>query len=178
MRRSLSSVFCLLLGLAVALETPARGAEDEASAAKRPAEGPATVSATAPAGAPQVQWAAPEVAPADRTPRPGASRTAKPSARTKALPEPLASMQAVSVKDGVARVRMPEGERTLRPGDPVGADRVRAVSDGVMVLDRPAVPGTPGGSATVIVRFDAAGQARVRVLYESDPTPLRVPEAR
>jgi hypothetical protein len=165
MRRALWLVPCLV-GV---LEAPARAGED-----KPP-----------PSSQPQVQWAAPEVAPPDRTHREAALRTAVPAAATKpSTRESLASMQAVSVKEGEARVRLPGGERTLRAGDPLGADRVRTVADGLIVLDRPPVPGAPGapgapgGAATVIVRFDASGRARVRVLYESNPTPPQVPEVR
>lgn len=146
-------------------------------------------------GAPQTKWARPEVPPPDQTealvgmPRVAASPPAaapKVAAAPKAPTRPaapadvaprtlLATMRAVSLAEGEARVVLAEGERVLRPGDRLGADTVRAVSDGVIVLDRPAVTGKPGGAATVVVRFDANGQARVRILYEQDPTPPQAP---
>src|SRR5262245_13302688 len=190
MRREVSLVVCL----AVALGSRARATDDEAKGAKQAVERPSGAAAQAAStSTPQVLWAAPEVPPIDRSARPAPSRTAAPSAgpaapsaraatpsaRGKAAtPELVATMQAVSVKDGEAHVRLPEGERTLRAGDRLGADRVRSVADGLIVLDRPAAPGKAGGAATVIVRFDAAGQPRVRVLYESNPTPAQVPEVR
>jgi len=149
-------------------------------------------------GAPQTKWAVPELPPPDQTealvgmPRAAspakaapkgaaaASSTSKAAAPTASPADVaprtlLASMRAVSLAEGEARVALAEGERVLRPGDRLGADTVRTVSDGVIVLDRPAVTGKPGGAATVVVRFDAHGQARVRVLYEQDPTPLQAP---
>ena len=154
------------------------------------------------AGASETKWALPEVPPPDHTeafvgmpgaassPPKGTQKAAvAPSSASKA-PAPaaatanvaprtlLASMRAVSLAEGEARVNVAEGERVLRPGDRLGADTVRTVSDGVIVLDRPAPPGKPGGAATVVVRFDAKGQARVRVLYEHDPTPLQAPRVR
>ena len=159
---------------------------------------PATVSESD-AGAPQTKWALPELPPPEQTealvgmpgatpsPSQGTQKVAGAPSSTAKAPAPaaatanvaprtlLASMRAVSLAEGEARVSVAEGERVLRPGDRLGADTVRTVSDGVIVLDRPAPLGKPGGAATVVVRFDANGQARVRVLYEHDPTPLQAP---
>ena len=155
---------------------------------------PATVAEPG-AGTPQTKWALPELPPPDKTEvLVGMPHAASPTqkvaaapASTSKTPAPaaatanvaprtlLASMRAVSLAEGEARVSVAQGERVLRPGDRLGADTVRSVSDGVIVLDRPAAPGKPGGAATVVVRFDANGQARVRVLYEHDPTPLQAP---
>lgn len=89
---------------------------------------------------------------------------------------PLKGARALSTRAGEAVLRFPDGERTLRPGDRLGDDVVRAVDTGLLVLDRPS--SRPGGAAKVVVRFDAAGLPRVRVYHVQDPTPVRAPEVR
>ncbi len=89
---------------------------------------------------------------------------------------PLKGARALSTRAGQALLRFPDGERTLRPGDHLGDDVVRAVDTGLLVLDRPS--SRPGGAAKVVVRFDAAGLPRVRVYHVQDPTPVRAPEVR
>ncbi len=154
---------------------------------------------------PQKKWAVPELPPPDetelllRTPRrptgaavapaptgAAAKKAGVPPAGAKA-PKPgaapgeggsrtlLASMKAITLVEGEARVTVAAGERVLRPGDLLGADTVRSVAEGVIVFDRPAVAGQAGGPATVVVRFEANGQTRVRVVYEQDPTPVQAP---
>lgn len=90
----------------------------------------------------------------------------------------LGAVRLVAMSPGEARLLVAGGEQTLRPGDPFGSDRVRAVGGGVVVLDRPAVPGQPGGEATVVLRFDASGRPRVRVYHVEDPTPVTAPGVR
>ena len=163
--------------------------------APRPASAPAA--AAEPGNGPEVKWALPDLPPPDEreilvgmpartappasaqagaAPKAGGPAASAANSPATAAPRPLlASMRAVKVAEGEARVTVAEAERVLRPGDLLGGDTVRTVSDGVIVLDRPAVPGRPGGAATVVVRFDAGGEARVRVLYEQDPTPLVAP---
>jgi len=91
---------------------------------------------------------------------------------------PLKGARALSTRAGEAVLRFPDGERTLRPGDRLGDDVVRAVDTGLLVLDRAAVPSRPGGAATVVVRFDGAGLPRVRVYHVEDPTPVNPPPVR
>ncbi len=89
---------------------------------------------------------------------------------------PLKGARALSTRAGEAVLRFPDGERTLRPGDHLGDDVVRAVDTGLLVLDRPS--SRPGGAATVVVRFDGAGLPRVRVYHVEDPTPVNPPAVR
>jgi hypothetical protein len=123
------------------------------------------------------KWDRPAVQPPDTArklvkgqPRREASGPAVPTALRS-----LAGARLVAMSLGEARVIVAGAEQTLRVGDRLGQDRVRAVGDGVIVLDRPAVPGQPGGEATVVVRFDASGQPRVRVYHSEDPTPVEAP---
>ena len=89
---------------------------------------------------------------------------------------PLKGAKALSSTSGEMRLLLADGERTLHPGDRLGTDVVRTVGDGVLVLDRPQVASRPGGSAVVVVRFDAAGEPRMRVYHVEDPTPVTAPE--
>jgi hypothetical protein len=75
-------------------------------------------------------------------------------------------------------VKTADGTRSLKPGDPLGSDVVKAVEEGLLVLERPAVPGRPGGKATVVVRFDAQGRPSVRIYHEEDPTRVEPRETR
>jgi hypothetical protein len=83
---------------------------------------------------------------------------------------PYLSLRAVSLADGEARVQTADGALTLRPGDLLGTDVVRAVDTGVIVLDRKAAPGAKGGDARVVVRFDGQGKPSVRIYHTEDPT--------
>lgn len=90
----------------------------------------------------------------------------------------LKGVQALSIKEGEARLRLVGGERTVRPGDAIGADVVKSIIPGQMVLARS--PSTAGalGSATVVVKFDEQGRGRVRVFHTTDPLPVVAPEVR
>jgi hypothetical protein len=88
----------------------------------------------------------------------------------------LGGLRLLKMSPGEALLLMAGAEQALRVGDQVGSDVVRAVGDGVIVLERPAVPGQPGGEATVVVRFDASGRPTVRVYHVEDPTPVQAPE--
>ena len=119
---------------------------------------------------PNAQWAQPPVeAPRLPSGRVAARRdTAAPAVSGTA--SPYLSLRAVSVTDGEARVQTADGALTLRPGDRLGTDVVRAVDTGVIVLDRKAAPGAKGGDARVVVRFDGQGKPAVRIYYTEDPT--------
>jgi hypothetical protein len=123
------------------------------------------------------KWDRPPVQPPDT-----ARKLVKGPARPEPAPPAVASSAAglgdvrlVKMSLGEARLLVAGAEQALRPGDRLGSDVVRAVGDGVLVLDRPAVPGQPGGEATVVVRFDASGQPTVRVYHALDPTPVEAP---
>jgi hypothetical protein len=103
---------------------------------------------------------------------PGLTPSATSEAGSRSL---LRSMTARSVVEGEARVVLADVERVVRPGDLLGGDTVRSVAEGLIVLDRPAAAGQAGGPATVVVRFEADGRARVRVYHEQDPTPVKAP---
>ncbi len=89
---------------------------------------------------------------------------------------PLYAALLLAVEGDTARVRTAEGERALKPGDTVGRDVVKSVRDRQIVLRRAAQPGHPGGDALVVVDFDAAGKARVRVIWSLNPGPPVPPE--
>lgn len=91
---------------------------------------------------------------------PPASRTAASSA------EPFAGATLLALEPLAARVRLADGEHLLRPGSSVGGDTVRSIAGRQIVLRRPGAPGDPRGEGLVVVRFDAAGRARVRVFRE------------
>lgn len=72
-----------------------------------------------------------------------------------------------------ARVLLPDGERSLRPGDVIGRDRVTSIRERQIVLERAAAPGENGIAAVVVADFGPDGTARVRVLWKRVPkTPL------
>ncbi len=131
----------------------------------------ATVSAQTPSPSPgsgsETRWVRPEP-----VPPPSGTRLAKappvipPANRGPA--SPYLGLRALSAKEGEMSLQTAEGRRTLRPGDRLGEDVVKAVDEGLLVLQRPAAPGRPGGEATVVVRFDAKGQPTVRVYHTED----------
>lgn len=124
--------------------------------------------------------AQPEVTPPPQGPL--AARSARPPSRpgTGAAPieGALKGARALPSPPGTLRLLFPDGERTLRPGDRLGSDVVRTAADGLLVLDRPPIASRTGGGATVVVRFDAGGQPRMRVYHVEDPTPVNPPEVR
>ena len=123
------------------------------------------------------KWDRPPIQPPD-TARKLVRAPAKPEAAAAAVPSAAGAPVAVRLlrmSPGEAFVSVGGAEQSLRVGDRLGSDVVRAVGDGVVVFDRPAVPGQPGGEAIVVMRFDASGQARVRVFHAEDPTPVNAP---
>ncbi|PYQ46367.1 MAG: hypothetical protein DMF78_26485 [Acidobacteria bacterium] len=88
---------------------------------------------------------------------------------------PLKGVQARQVKSGEARLVLAGGERTVRPGDLIGADVVKSIEPGRILLARTLAD---GDTATVVITFDGAGRGRVRVYSEKDhsatpPLPVR-----
>jgi hypothetical protein len=133
-----------------------------------------------PGGTGEQKLAQPELPPPPSGPLPARSTRPRTVVGAGAAPTdgPLKGVRALASQVGEMRLLFPDGERTLRPGDRLGMDVVRTVGDRLLVLDRPEVPSLPGGAATVVVRFDAAGQPRMRVYHVEDPTPVKAPEVR
>jgi hypothetical protein len=90
----------------------------------------------------------------------------------------LRGVQALSLKQGEARLRLADGERTLRPGDAIGADVVKSIEPGQMVLVRAGATPAAEATATVVVKFDELGRGRVRVYHLKDPSPVVAPEVK
>jgi hypothetical protein len=101
--------------------------------------------------------------------------------RIPAPPSPPASvsgpaLRAVSLREGEGRLLVGKSEQTVRPGDRLGKDVVKAVAPGRLVLDRPATAGLP--PALVVVDFDEAGRSRTRVYYGPEAAPTPPPDVR
>ena len=120
----------------------------------------------------------PSVPPPDTTPRTVAVNGGGPSQGDSARPGALKGVRAVSTRAGEATVVLGGGtQRVLRVGDAVGADVVKAIDAGRIVLSRSGGP-AGGGDATVIVTFDAQGRGRVRVFSTQDPSSTVPPSVR
>lgn len=83
----------------------------------------------------------------------------------------LRSATAIAIREGEAQLQLSDGVRTLHVGDTIGGDVVRRVEADRLVLARPA--GTH--EDIVVVTFDAARHARVRVYATQDPNPVNAP---
>ena len=93
--------------------------------------------------------------------------------------DPLASrLLALSTGEGVATVEWDGIEQVVRPGARLGGDTVKSVGPGRMVLERAPDAAQPAAAALVIVTFDAAGRARPRLVWSSDPTAPGAPEVK
>lgn len=117
----------------------------------------------------QTKWARPEPTSPSAPSLPVKARL-EPAPAPHRQTSPDVTLRALSTKEGEAQLQTPEGPRTLHPGDRLGTDVVKAVGEGLLVLFRPATPGQPGSDATVVMRFDAAGQPSVRIYHSEDPT--------
>jgi hypothetical protein len=109
-----------------------------------------------------VRWPVAKPQAAQAAPTGKAAQTAKV--------DPYAGLRALSFSEGAGRVQTGDGERVLKAGDLLGRDVVKAVDEGILVLQRPAAPDAPGGDARVVIRFDAQGRPTVRVYHSEDPT--------
>ena len=87
----------------------------------------------------------------------------------------LKSLEAVSLRDGEARVRLDGVERTLRAGDKIAGDVVRRIESHRMILARSEGDDREG---IVIVTFDGKGRARVLVFTTVDSSPMDAPSVR
>jgi hypothetical protein len=77
----------------------------------------------------------------------------------------LKDLRALRLKEGEAQVRIGTQVRTLRPGDRIGTDVVRRIEDTQIVLSRPE---GNGAESRVVIDFDGAGVARVRIFMTQD----------
>ena len=122
-------------------------------------EAPAPV----PSASPQAELIQPSPPAVDRAPRrvvvPG-----RPPAegRSSAGAGRLKTWQAASLKEGEGSVLIDGAPREIRAGDSLEGYVVKAVAPGRIVLERP--------GELAIVTFDARGGARVRIVFEADPT--------
>jgi hypothetical protein len=123
-----------------------------------------------------VQVAVPSPPPPDLAPHPasvsgaGASRS-RDSAGTAAFK----AIQARQITTGTARLVWANAERTVRPGDAIEGAVVKSIEPGRIVLSRPA---REGPDDLVVLTFDAAGRARVRVYAAADPGAAAAPAVR
>jgi hypothetical protein len=85
---------------------------------------------------------------------------------------------AVSFGEDEATLEVGGARQIVRPGSRIGADTVRSVAPGRIVLERPQAPGRKGGPALVIVTFDASGRSRTQVFWTVDPTRPPAPEVK
>jgi hypothetical protein len=135
------------------------------------AAAPESVAAQAPpADEPGVQWAEPATVPPELPSGPVGSLPDTAPPANPGRPSPYLGLRALSISEGEARIQTRDGARTLRAGDLLGRDVVKAVDTGVLVLERKAAPGAKGGDARVVIRFDAQGKPTVRIYHVEDPT--------
>jgi hypothetical protein len=120
--------------------------------------------------APNVEWRQPPAAAPSLPSRPVGARPDKATPADPIRVSRYLALRAVSLADGEARIQTGDGVRTVRPGDLLGGDVVHAIDTGVLVLDRKAPPGAPGGDARVVIRFDGQGRPTVRIYHTENPT--------
>jgi hypothetical protein len=112
--------------------------------------------------------------PVDGTPRTLRLGRPRGASGVKRRDPKLGGVRAVEMRDGEAVLALPDGTRTVRPGDVISGDIVKSVEPGRVVFSRPD-PGS-SSSAIVIVRFDAEGRGRVRVYSARDSSPAAPPK--
>jgi hypothetical protein len=84
-------------------------------------------------------------------------------------------IQARQIKSGSARLSWANAERTVRPGDAIEGAVVKSIEPGRIVLSR----STRGEQDDLVVlSFDSAGRARVRVYEAADPGVAPAPAVR
>lgn len=82
----------------------------------------------------------------------------------------LAGVRAVQIDDTQARLVIQGVERVVKAGDLIGADIVKSISPGRVVLLRPAAAAGAGGESLVILQFDPQGRTQVLVIASKDTT--------
>jgi hypothetical protein len=122
----------------------------------------------------------PSPRPLDTTPRrvtvPGPPVTDRGSAGAGRLK----AWRALALGEGEGRLLVDGVARDVRPGRALEGYVVKAVGPRRVVLEGPAPDvgreGRGPGTVLAIMTFDAQGAARVRVVLESDPTPVVIPQ--
>lgn len=79
----------------------------------------------------------------------------------------LKEVRAISIGSGEARLLVAGAPRTVRAGQSLLGDVIRAIGDGRIVLARAE---STGGQSVVVMSFDAQGRATVRVIALQDRT--------
>jgi hypothetical protein len=89
----------------------------------------------------------------------------------------LTGARILASEEGEARLLVDGTERVVRVGDVLGADLVKSVARGQIVLHRDGAD-SEGGDAIVILTQDGEGEPRTRVIWTKDPTAVEPPEVR
>ncbi len=129
--------------------------------------------ASPPPGQPRVELVRPSPAPVDRSSHVVTLRTVARGERDSAGAGRLRGWRAAVLKEGEGRLLINGVSRTVKPGQAVEGYVVKAVAPGRVVLAGPAAGtggGRPGASVLVVIDFDAQGSARVRMVFDVDPT--------
>ena len=142
------------------------------------AAGQASAQAPSTSPVPGGEYFQPPVEPSANPGSVTARATAVTGVRDSADAGSLKGIRAVSTATDEAVIVLDAVTRTVRPGDLIGADLVRSIAPGRIVLHRPAAPLGGGGEADVVVDFDGSGRGRVRVYATRDATSRPTPEVR
>jgi hypothetical protein len=86
------------------------------------------------------------------------------------------ALRAISFGEGEATVDVGGRTEVLRPGSRLGADVVKSVSPGRLVLLRPEEVDGERHEALVLVTFDATGTAKTQVFWTHDHSAPQAPE--
>jgi hypothetical protein len=89
----------------------------------------------------------------------------------------LPGTRILASEEGEARLLVEGAERVVRVGDVLGADLVKSVAPGRIVLLREGAD-SEGGDALVILTQDGEAEPRTRVIWSKDPTAVEPPEVR
>jgi hypothetical protein len=86
------------------------------------------------------------------------------------LPVPAAAgtIRAVETGDGEATLEVDGRREVIRPGSRLRGDRVRSITPGRIVLERPGPTGSDRAAALVVLTFDQAGRGTSRVFWTFD----------
>jgi len=177
----------LVLVGAVVLWTAPAGAADPIRQADTPAPKAASARKRAAPAVKAPVKAGGNVEPVAGAPPPPASSTETKPMRGTVGPVPARPAQADAATGSLVAVTFAEGEATLevagtrqivRAGSRLGDDTVRSVAPGRIVLERAAEKGGRGGSAFIVLTFDASGRSHAQVFWSADPTRTSAPEVK
>ena len=82
----------------------------------------------------------------------------------------LSGVRALQIDDTQARLLIQGVERVVKVGDRIGADIVKSIAPGRVVLTRPTAASGVDGESLVILRFDPQGRTQVLVVSSRDTT--------